>query len=66
MNNDGVVDVLTTGANGSFMFFGKPAELFLRLAEPPRSGVGTLQGCFRRTLWFTGRPVASPSARPRR
>ena len=24
MNKDGVVDVLTTGANGSFIFFGKP------------------------------------------
>jgi hypothetical protein len=24
MNKDGIVDVLTTGANGSFIFFGKP------------------------------------------
>jgi hypothetical protein len=24
VNKDGVVDVLTTGANGSFVFFGKP------------------------------------------
>ncbi len=26
MNKDGVVDVLTTGANGSFIFFGKPRK----------------------------------------
>ena len=26
MNKDGIVDVVTAGANGSFIFFGKPAK----------------------------------------
>jgi hypothetical protein len=30
MNKDGIVDVLTTGANGSFIFFGKPRPAMKR------------------------------------
>jgi hypothetical protein len=38
MNKDGIVDVLTTGANGSFIFFGKPRPGMKRpgLAAPQR------------------------------
>jgi hypothetical protein len=32
MNKDGIVDVLTTGANGSFIFFGKPRPGMKRTA----------------------------------
>ena len=35
MNKDGVVDVLTTGANGSFIFFGKPRPGMKKAPAPP-------------------------------
>jgi hypothetical protein len=35
MNKDGIVDVLTTGANGSFIFFGKPRPGMKRTSSPP-------------------------------
>ena len=35
MNKDGVVDVLTTGANGSFIFFGKPRAGARRASANP-------------------------------
>jgi len=37
MNKDGIVDVLTTGANGSFIFFGKPRPGMRRTAPAPAS-----------------------------
>jgi 3-keto-disaccharide hydrolase/FG-GAP-like repeat len=36
MNKDGIVDVLTTGANGSFIFFGKPRPGMKRPATAGR------------------------------
>jgi 3-keto-disaccharide hydrolase/FG-GAP-like repeat len=43
MNKDGVVDVLTTGANGSFIFFGKPRPGMRRTSAALDSRVPTDQ-----------------------